>query len=241
MLPESTLMFATFSPDGTRVAWVRQNNLYVEDLASEKITQLTSDGSDNIINGTSDWVNEEELFLRNCFRWSPDGRAIAYWQFDQSGVSEYTLINDTGNEYPSSIQIQIPAARHYEFIRPRRRGAGRRRRHTVDQARGRSAPALHCAHGVGGQFEAGARGISRSHAATQPADACRAHTGDAKLFFEDSDKAWVDVVPLTFIGKERSQRAGPALAERARWMEPRVSHRSRNRPAQRSSRSSKPM
>ena len=78
--PESTLMFATFSPDGKSVAWVRGNNIYAEQLATRKITQLTADGSAEVINGTSDWVNEEELFLRNCIRWSPDSRKIAYWQ-----------------------------------------------------------------------------------------------------------------------------------------------------------------
>jgi dipeptidyl-peptidase-4 len=70
----SSLMFATLSPDGTRVAFVRENNLYVQNLDDLKITPLTTDGSKTLINGTSDWVNEEELDLRNCFRWSPDGR-----------------------------------------------------------------------------------------------------------------------------------------------------------------------
>jgi len=106
--PESSLMFATFSPDGNRVAWVRANNIYSEELATMKITQLTSDGSADIINGTSDWVNEEELFLRNCIRWSPDSRQIAYWQFDQSGVGEYTLINDTEEEYPVTFKYKYP-------------------------------------------------------------------------------------------------------------------------------------
>ncbi len=106
--PESTLMFATFSPDSSRVAWVRENNLYVEELATRKVKQLTSDGSPDIINGTSDWVNEEELFLRDCFRWSPDSRFIAYWQFDQSGVSEYTLINDTDSQYPVVEKYKYP-------------------------------------------------------------------------------------------------------------------------------------
>jgi dipeptidyl-peptidase-4 len=112
--PESSLMFATFSPDATRVAWVRANNIYVEELATKKITQLTtdgsnsSDGSGDIINGTTDWVNEEELFLRNCIRWSPDSQAIAYWQFDQSGVGEYTLINDTDSEYPATFKYKYP-------------------------------------------------------------------------------------------------------------------------------------
>jgi dipeptidyl-peptidase-4 len=105
---ESTLMFATFSPDGKSVAWVRGNNIYAEQLATRKITQLTADGSAEVINGTSDWVNEEELFLRNCIRWSPDSRKIAYWQFDQSGVGEYTLINDTDEEYPVTFKYRYP-------------------------------------------------------------------------------------------------------------------------------------
>jgi dipeptidyl-peptidase 4 len=106
--PESTLMFATFSPDGKRVAYVRANNIYVEELAGSKITQLTSDGSVDMINGTSDWVNEEELFLRNCMRWSPDSSKLAYWQFNQSGVGEYTLLNDTDQEYPVAFKYKYP-------------------------------------------------------------------------------------------------------------------------------------
>jgi dipeptidyl-peptidase 4 len=98
--PESTLMFAQFSPDGSMAAYVRANNIYVEDIQSGNIRKLTSDGSDTIINGTSDWVNEEELDIRDGFRWSPDGQSIAYWQFDTSGVGIYTLIDDTSQDYP---------------------------------------------------------------------------------------------------------------------------------------------
>lgn len=92
--PESSLMFAKFSPDNTKVGYVRGNNVYVEDLATEKITQLTQDGSDTIINGTSDWVNEEEFDLRDGFAWSPDSRAIAFWQFNIAGLPKYSLIYD---------------------------------------------------------------------------------------------------------------------------------------------------
>ena len=99
-VPESTLMFAKFSPDGKSVAFVRANNIYVQDLASDQIRAVTQDGSATIINGTSDWVSEEELSLRDAFRWSPDSRSIAYWQFDTSGVGDYSLINDTKDEYP---------------------------------------------------------------------------------------------------------------------------------------------
>ena len=87
-------MFAKFSPDNSKVAYVRANNIYVEDLASPKITQLTHDGSATIINGTSDWVNEEEFDIRDGFQWSPDSRAIAFWQFNTEGVQNFTLIYD---------------------------------------------------------------------------------------------------------------------------------------------------
>ena len=106
----STLMFATFSPDGGRVAYVRENNLYVEDLGNGRITALTSDGSRTIINGTFDWVNEEEFSLRNGFRWSPDGKRIAYWQLDASGERDFLLINDTDSLYSYTIPVQYPKA-----------------------------------------------------------------------------------------------------------------------------------
>ena len=95
-VPASTLMFAKFSPDGSQVAYAHDNNLYVEDVRTGAITQLTHDGSETIINGTSDWVYEEELDIRDAFRWSPDGKRIAYWQFNTSTVKNFALIYDTG-------------------------------------------------------------------------------------------------------------------------------------------------
>jgi dipeptidyl-peptidase-4 len=106
----STLMFAKFSPDGMRAGYVRENNLYIENLANGQITRLTSDGSRTIINGTFDWVYEEELDLRDGWRWSPDGRSIAYWQLDAEGVRDFYLINDTDDLYPKIIPIQYPKA-----------------------------------------------------------------------------------------------------------------------------------
>lgn len=106
--PPSSLLFAKFSPDATRVAYVRANNLYVERLSDGKITPLTTTGSAAIINGTSDWVYEEELGVRDGFRWSPDGRRIAYWQFDTSGVGIFTLLNNTDTLYPVATQIPYP-------------------------------------------------------------------------------------------------------------------------------------
>src|SRR5574338_891146 len=107
---ESTLQFAKFSPDGAKVGYVRENNLYVEDLATGRITQLTSDGSRTVINGTFDWVYEEELALRDGFRWSPDGKTLAYWQLDASGVKDFALIDNTDSLYSFVKPVQYPKA-----------------------------------------------------------------------------------------------------------------------------------
>ena len=108
--PAASLMFAKLSPDGSRAAYVRDRDLYVETLESKRIVRLTRDGGDDVVNGTSDWVNEEEFGLRDGFRWSPDGRAIAYWQFDTTGVDRFTLINNTDTRYPQVLSYPYPKA-----------------------------------------------------------------------------------------------------------------------------------
>jgi len=108
--PPSTLMFAKFSPDGTRVAYVQQGDLYVEDVGDGQRVRLTSNGSETLVNGTTDWVYEEEFGLRDAFRWSPDGTRIAYWQFDMTGVRDFLLINDTDSLYSFTIPVQYPKA-----------------------------------------------------------------------------------------------------------------------------------
>ena len=107
---ESSLMFAKLSPDGSSAAYVRDRNLYIEPLNGGAIRQLTNDQSPTIVNGTSDWVSEEELGIRDAFRWSPDGESIAFWQFDASGVEPFTLINDTDSLYPTVTRIPYPKA-----------------------------------------------------------------------------------------------------------------------------------
>ena len=104
----STLMFAKFSPDSKRVAYVREHNIYSEDIATGKITQLTFDGTDKIINGTFDWVYEEELDDRDGFRWSPDSKSIAYWHLDSRPVPIFYLINNTDSLYPFLKPIPYP-------------------------------------------------------------------------------------------------------------------------------------
>jgi dipeptidyl-peptidase 4 len=116
----SSLMFAKFSPDGTRVGYVRDNTLFVENLSDHKITQLSDKGSRTHINGTFDWVYEEELDCRDGWRWSPDGKRIAYWQLDATGVRDFFLINNTDALYPTITPIPYPQNRRDEFRRTHR-------------------------------------------------------------------------------------------------------------------------
>jgi dipeptidyl-peptidase-4 len=102
------LLYAKLSPDGTHAAYVRDNNIFVEDVRSGAVKQLTADGSPTIINGTSDWVYEEEFRLADGYSWSPDGQKIAYFQFDQSGVPEFALINYTDSLYPVITKYPYP-------------------------------------------------------------------------------------------------------------------------------------
>jgi dipeptidyl-peptidase-4 len=109
-LPESSLMFAKFSPDARRAAYVSCQNIYVEELTSGKVTKITKDGGDNIINGTFDWVYEEELGCRDGFRWSPDGQSIAYWQLDTKGTGMFSIINNIDSVYPEVVPYPYPKA-----------------------------------------------------------------------------------------------------------------------------------
>ena len=106
--PESSLMFAKFSPDGRQVAYVSEHNLYVENLATSRITPLTTDGTVKLINGTFDWVYEEELKCLDGFRWSPDGQRIAYWQLDANKTRNYLMLNTTDALYPYTVPVEYP-------------------------------------------------------------------------------------------------------------------------------------
>jgi dipeptidyl-peptidase 4 len=107
-LPTSSLMFAKFSPDGKSVGYVSGNNIYVEDLSNSAIKPMTSNGSVTLINGTFDWVYEEEFACRDGFRWSPDSKKIAFWQLDASSIRKFFIINYTDSIYSRVIPIEYP-------------------------------------------------------------------------------------------------------------------------------------
>lgn len=110
----SSLMFAKISPDNRRVAYVYHNDIYVQNLSDQAeqrtVSRLTRDGGPTLINGTFDWVYEEEFHLHDGFRWSPDSRHIAFWQLDSSKVQLFHLINNTDSLYPTLTAIPYPKA-----------------------------------------------------------------------------------------------------------------------------------
>jgi dipeptidyl-peptidase 4 len=104
----SSLMFAKLSPDGTRVAYVHENNLFTVSVDGGVATMLTKDGSIDVINGTFDWVYEEEFSCRDGWRWSPDGQQIAYWQLDTTDVKKFSLVDYTTANYPIIKSFAYP-------------------------------------------------------------------------------------------------------------------------------------
>jgi dipeptidyl-peptidase 4 len=101
---------ATFSPDGSKVAFVRDNNIFIKDLNKGNETQITTDGKvNNIINGATDWVYEEEFGFTKAFEWSPDNRNLAFYRFDESKVKEFEL-TEYGSLYPERTTYKYPKA-----------------------------------------------------------------------------------------------------------------------------------
>ncbi len=107
-LPASSLMFAKFSPDNSKVAYVSNYNLYVEDLSNNKIKPITKGGNRKLINGTFDWAYEEEFACRDGFQWSPDSKKISYWNSDANQIKDFYMINNTDSIYSQIIPVEYP-------------------------------------------------------------------------------------------------------------------------------------
>ncbi|HMJ71460.1 MAG TPA: DPP IV N-terminal domain-containing protein [Cyclobacteriaceae bacterium] len=109
-LPAASLMFAKFSPDNSKVAYVSEYNVFTEDLATGKITKHTADGTRKLINGTFDWAYEEEFSCRDGILWSPDSRQLAFWQVDATKIRDFYMINNTDSVYSRVVPVEYPTA-----------------------------------------------------------------------------------------------------------------------------------
>ena len=224
---ESSMMFAKFSPDSRSVAFVRTNNIYVQDLATDAVRALTTDGSTTVINGTSDWVNEEELDIRDGFRWSPDSQFIAFWQFNTTGVGEYTLINDTKERYPVTTKYLYPQpGTTNSAVRAgvvSAQGGPVRWMQLPGEAREHYIARIDWAN----PDELTIEYLNRLQNTNQVFLA-NAKTGEARVFFTDEDKAWVDIVDsFDWIGKGKGL---VWLSERDGWRHAYVFSRATGQP-----------
>jgi dipeptidyl-peptidase-4 len=204
----STLMFAKFSPDGSRVGYVRENNIYVESARTGEITALTRDGSDTIINGTSDWVYEEEFFLRDAFRWSPDGKTIAYWQFNTTPVRNFPLIYNVGAPYEVTTSIPYPQYGVYPLVKkipyPLPGTPNSAVRVGVVRVSGGETKWMRLPGDPSNTYIARMEWAGDSHTLalqhlnrlqnTNDVLLANADTGSVQQVYRDQDKAWVDVV-----------------------------------------------
>lgn len=110
LLDTGKVLHAAFSPDASKVAFVKDNNLWYRDLQSGQVVQVTTDGKKNeIINGNCDWVYEEEFEFTQAYQWSPDGKMLAYYRFDERKVPEFNLAMYEGN-YPRDYTFKYPKA-----------------------------------------------------------------------------------------------------------------------------------
>ncbi len=221
--PPSTLMFAKFSPDGGRVGWVRygEYNLYVEDLASGKLTRLTTDGSRTTINGTFDWVYEEELGLQDGWRWSPDGQSIAYWQLDASGVRDFPLYDTTDSLYAYFFEVQYPKAGQTNSASRvgvvSATGGATRWMNVPGDPRDNYIARMEWAPPVG--KDAGSKELVMQHLNrlqnTLHVMLADAQTGAVRTVFTEQDSAWVETFdPLRFVNGGRDILW---LSERSGW------------------------
>ena len=194
-LPASSLMFAKISPDGKKAAYVSGHNIYVEDLTTQKTDALTRNGSRKMINGTFDWVYEEEFDCRDGFRWSPDSRSVAYWQINDSSTRDYYMINTTDSVYSQIIPVEYPVAG--QMPSPFRIGVAdiatgqtRWMKIPVDAKNGTYLPRMEW---TPDGTELIVQRLNRSQNESDLLR-CNAKSGAVRNIFHEKDSAWIDII-----------------------------------------------
>jgi dipeptidyl-peptidase-4 len=191
-LPPSSLRFAKFSPDGQKAAYVSDYNLYVEDLTSHTIKQLTSDGSRKLINGTFDWVYEEEFFCRDGFQWSPDSKVISFWQIDARKIRDFYMINNTDSIYSQVIPVEYPKTG--ESPSPARIGVVQINSGIVQWLAIPGDPQQHYLPRMewNSPAELFVQQLNRKQNESK-IYSCNPVSGKASLIYTENDEAWIDV------------------------------------------------
>ncbi len=195
--PVSSLMFAKFSPDATKVAYVSEYNLYVEDLATGEVKALTTDGNRKYINGTFDWAYEEEFFCRDGFRWSPDSKQIAFWQIDARTTKDYLMVNNTDSIYPVAVPVEYPVAG--EPPSPFKIGVISSTGGTIKWMSIPTDPVLQ-SYVPRMEWAANSNELIIQHLNRKQNESelmlCNAQTGESKAIYTEKDSAWIDILPL---------------------------------------------
>ena len=192
-LPASSLRFAKFSPDGRKIAYVSEYDLFVENLSDHSVKRLTTDHSRKLINGTFDWAYEEEFACRDGFQWSPDSKVISFWQIDARKIRDYYMINYTDSVYSRIIPVEYPTAG--QSPSPAKIGVadvvtgkikwldipGDAQQHYLPRMEWRS------------KDEIFVQQLNRRQNESK-IFSCNPATGAAKLIYTEKDEAWIDVM-----------------------------------------------
>jgi dipeptidyl-peptidase 4 len=191
-LPSQSLMYAKFSPNGEKVGYVSEHNLFTEDISTQKITQLTVDGTRKLINGTFDWVYEEELGCRDGFRWSPDGSKIAFWQVDGSKIRDYYMLNTTDSVYSQVVPVEYPKVG--EPPSPVRIGVVSVDNKSIQWMNIEGDPQQHYLPCM--EWADSNRLVVQQLDRKQQESKliyCNATTGNSNVFYKEHDSAWIDI------------------------------------------------
>lgn len=222
---DAVQMYAKFSPTGTHVGWVEHNNIWVQELVNGAVSQVTFDGLPGhggmapIINGNFDWVHEEELSLKDGWRWSPDGEMIAYWQLQTDLVQWFDIIDNT-SDAPYTKLTSFPYPKVGTENSTSRIGVlqlSSAATQRTDQTRWLDlAPPDGTEH-----YLASLDFISETHVAVQrlPRDQQKIDvlvadttTGASRVVFSETEETWIDVAPMHWIDAGRfvwlSDRSG---------------------------------
>lgn len=195
--PESSLMFAKFSPKADKIAFVSDYNIYVEDLNTNLIKPLTKNGNRKLINGTFDWAYEEEFFCRDGFRWNNDGSKIAFWQINAESTKDYLMINNTDEIYPKPVPVEYPIAGEapskYKIGVVNIANANTKWMNIpTDAVLGSYVPRMEW---TPAKDQLIIQHLNRKQNVSNIM-LCNASTGESKSIFTEKDDTWIDTLPL---------------------------------------------